>query len=69
VEEREDGMTIHGGRSLQGGAVKSYGDHRIAMSLAIAGLVSEAGVEIDDAACVDISFPSFFALLAEICLH
>ena len=69
VEECEDGMTIYGGNSLRGGAVKSYGDHRIAMALAIAGLVSEQGVEIDDAGCVDISFPSFFDLLAEICLH
>jgi 3-phosphoshikimate 1-carboxyvinyltransferase len=68
VEERADGMTIHGGR-FRGGAVKSYADHRIAMSLAIAGLVSAHGVEIDDAQCVDISFPSFFDLLAEICLH
>ncbi|MGH7854843.1 MAG: 3-phosphoshikimate 1-carboxyvinyltransferase [Candidatus Binatia bacterium] len=69
VEEREDGMTIQGGNRLRSGAVKSYADHRIAMSFAIAGLVSKNGVEIDDAACVDISFPSFFALLAEICLH
>jgi len=69
VEERADGMTIRGGHRLQSGAVKSYGDHRIAMSFAIAGLVSENGVEIDDAACVDISFPSFFDLLAQICLH
>jgi 3-phosphoshikimate 1-carboxyvinyltransferase len=69
VEEREDGMTIHGGNRLQSGAVRSYADHRIAMAFAIAGLVSKNGVEIDDAACVDISFPSFFALLAEICLH
>ena len=69
VEEREDGMTIQGGNRLQGGAVKSYADHRIAMSFAIAGLVSEKGVDVDDAQCVDISFPSFFDLLAEICLH
>ena len=69
VEERPDGMTIEGGHRLRSGAVKSYADHRIAMSFAIAGLVSEDGIAIDDAACVDISFPSFFALLAEICLH
>jgi 3-phosphoshikimate 1-carboxyvinyltransferase len=69
VEERPDGMTIQGGNRLRSGAVKSYADHRIAMSFAIAGLVSENGVEIDDAKCVDISFPSFFDLLAEICLH
>ena len=69
VEERDDGMTIQGGGRLRGGAVKSYADHRIAMSFAIAALASDGPVEIDDAACVDISFPSFFALLEEICLH
>lgn len=69
VEEREDGMTIEGGRGFRSGGVKSYADHRVAMAFAIAGLRSEGGVEIDDASCVDISFPSFFDLLAEICLH
>jgi 3-phosphoshikimate 1-carboxyvinyltransferase len=69
VEEREDGMTIEGGKPLRGGNVKSYGDHRVAMALAIAGLASEGGIEIDDADCVAISFPSFFELLDEICLH
>jgi 3-phosphoshikimate 1-carboxyvinyltransferase len=70
VEEREDGMTIGGGRPLQGGVrVKSYGDHRVAMALAVAGLASEGGIAIDDADCVDISFPSFFELLDKICLH
>jgi 3-phosphoshikimate 1-carboxyvinyltransferase len=69
VEEREDGMTIHGGGRLKGGAVRSFADHRIAMSFAIAALVSEAGVEIDDAGCADISFPTFFALLEKICLQ
>ena len=69
VEAREDGMTIAGGKPLRGGRVKSYADHRVAMSFAIAGLVSADGVEIDDAICADISFPAFFDLLAEICLH
>jgi 3-phosphoshikimate 1-carboxyvinyltransferase len=69
VEEREDGMTIEGGKRLRGGSVKSYGDHRVAMALAIAGLASEGGVEIDDADCVAISFPSFFELLDKIRLH
>jgi len=68
VEAREDGMTIRGGK-LKGGAVESCGDHRIAMSFAIAALASAEGVAIDDAACVDISFPSFFDLLGKICLH
>jgi len=68
VEEREDGMTIHGRETLQGNKVRSFGDHRIAMSLAIAGLRADGGVEIDDAQCVDISFPAFFDLLDRICL-
>jgi 3-phosphoshikimate 1-carboxyvinyltransferase len=69
IDEREDGMTIHGGGRIKGGAVRSFADHRIAMSFAIAALVSEAAVEIDDAACADISFPTFFELLEKICLQ
>lgn len=68
VEEREDGMKIEGRKGLQGAPVKSYGDHRVAMALSVAGLSSEGGVEVDDASCVDISFPGFFDLLAEICI-
>jgi len=69
VEEREDSMSIQGGMRFEGGEIRSYGDHRIAMAFAIAGLCSEVGITIDDAACVDISFPSFFDLLRKICLH
>jgi 3-phosphoshikimate 1-carboxyvinyltransferase len=69
VEEREDGMTILGGCRLKGGAIRSHGDHRVAMSFAIAALCSDGGVALDDADCVDISFPSFFDLLGKICLH
>lgn len=69
VDEREDGMAIHGAPVLKGGAVRSFADHRIAMSFAIAGLVSRDGVAIDDARCADISFPTFFELLEQICLH
>jgi 3-phosphoshikimate 1-carboxyvinyltransferase len=69
IDERDDGMTIHGGQRLKGGAVRSFADHRIAMAFAIAGLVSEGAVEIDDARCADISFPTFFDLLEKICLH
>jgi len=68
VDEREDGMTIYGAQNLRGGRVRSFGDHRIAMSMAIAGLSCADGVEIDDARCVDISFPSFFELLETISL-
>ena len=63
AEEREDGMKIEGRSRLQGAQLSSYGDHRVAMALAVAGLSSDGGVEIDDSACVDISFPGFFDLL------
>ena len=69
VEERADGMTIQGASRFKAGAVKSYADHRVAMAFAIAGLCTDGGVAIDDAACVDISFPKFFDLLGKICLH
>jgi len=63
VEEREDGMRIEGRGRLHGSRVDSYDDHRVAMALAIAGLSADGGVEIDDCACADISFPGFFELL------
>jgi 3-phosphoshikimate 1-carboxyvinyltransferase len=64
VDEAPDGATIHGGR-LQGGAVDSRGDHRIAMSFAVAGLVAAAPVRIGDCANVATSFPDFGALAAQ----
>jgi 3-phosphoshikimate 1-carboxyvinyltransferase len=62
-------MIIQGGQRFKAGAIKSYADHRVAMSFAIAGLCSDGGVEIDDVGCIDISFPGFFDLLGKICLH
>ncbi len=63
IEETDDGMRIKGGRTLSGGQTESYNDHRIAMAMAIAGLVSEEGVYIDDPGCADISFPGFFSIV------
>ncbi len=70
VEEHEDGLTIHGtgGEPLRGTSnarVKSLLDHRIAMSMAVAGLVSTGGVEVDDISPINTSFPTFMGLLAE----
>jgi 3-phosphoshikimate 1-carboxyvinyltransferase len=67
IEEKEDGMTIRGGRPLEAASVKTYGDHRVAMSLAIAGLSTRGGIQMDDVACVDTSFPGFFELLHRVC--
>lgn len=69
VEERPDGMVIPGRSSLPGGCftggrVESHGDHRLAMSLAVAGLLAAAPVTISGAECVEVSFPGFFEQLA-----
>lgn len=69
VEEREDGIVITGtgGSPLpgtpEGAAAFTHLDHRIAMSMAVAGLASQAGVEIDDTAPIGTSFPNFIALM------
>jgi len=63
VEEFEDGLTASCDGPIEGGTVQSFGDHRIAMAFAVAGLVSRSGVTVEDASCVDISFPGFFELL------
>lgn len=65
VEEREDGLVIHGGAKLQQATAFSYDDHRIAMSLAILGTMG-AGVEIENPQCVNISYPEFYQTLEEI---
>ncbi len=67
VEESEEGMKIWGRERLHGARLKSFGDHRVAMALAVAGLSSEGGVEIEDSACADTSFPEFFNLLESLC--
>jgi 3-phosphoshikimate 1-carboxyvinyltransferase len=67
VEERPDGFLIVGGRPLRGAVVDSRGDHRIAMALAVTALAAEGETRIEDAACVDVSFPEFFALLERGC--
>ena len=66
VEERADGLVIEGsaGEPLPGnGPIATHLDHRIAMSMAIAGLASRDGVEVDDTRPIATSFPAFEALL------
>lgn len=70
VEEHADGLTIHGtgGEPLRGSGnarVQSLLDHRIAMSMAVAGLASTGGVEVDDISPINTSFPTFMRLIAE----
>ena len=62
VEATEDGMIIHGDRALSPAVCRTYDDHRMAMSLAVAGAAGE-GVTLDAPACINISYPSFFETL------
>jgi len=67
VEERQDSLTIHGEKSdLQGATVDGRRDHRIIMSLAVAGLVAEGETTITGANHVDVSFPGFFDVLSKL---
>lgn len=66
VEELEDGLIIHGITPLKGAKVQSYNDHRIAMSLAIAGLIAEGTTEIEGAEYIATSFPSFPQLIEQL---
>ncbi|WP_207646637.1 3-phosphoshikimate 1-carboxyvinyltransferase [Tindallia magadiensis] len=55
----EDGMIIDGPQTITGGSTDSHGDHRIAMAMAVAGLLSEEPVTIDNHHCMAVSFPGF----------
>ena len=61
VDEVPDGMTVRGpARIRPTGPLKSYGDHRIAMSMAVAGLHAEAPLDIQDTGCILTSYPTFW---------
>ena len=59
VSEFEDGMEIDGGRPLKAASLDSFGDHRIAMAFAIAGLFAEGETVIRNIECIDTSYPGF----------
>ncbi len=63
VDERDDGMAITGGSQLRGAKLDSFGDHRIAMAFAVAGLFAEGETTIDNVECVQTSYPNFAATL------
>jgi len=60
ADETEDGLVLHGAAAFSGGEVQSYGDHRIAMSAAIAAMVCSEPVVIHGAEAVNKSYPGFF---------
>ncbi|RJP60207.1 MAG: 3-phosphoshikimate 1-carboxyvinyltransferase [Candidatus Auribacter fodinae] len=66
VEEQSDGMTIGGNSELAGAEVDSYGDHRIAMSMAVAGLFVRNGrITVKDVKNINTSFPNFQPLFQQ----
>ena len=66
VEEFPDGMSITGTKRLKGANLPSFGDHRIAMAFAIAGLFASGTTVIEDTACVETSYPGFAETLLKI---
>lgn len=64
ADEHQDGFTVWGGEP-HGAAVTTYGDHRMAMSLALVGLRVD-GIELDDPGCVSKTFPEYFEVLEEL---
>jgi 3-phosphoshikimate 1-carboxyvinyltransferase len=64
VQELPDGLIVRGPGQLSGGEVDSFGDHRIAMAFAVAGLVASERVVVKGWSCVDTSFPGFLDVLA-----
>ncbi len=63
VEERPDGLVLHGGRPLRGASVRAHDDHRIAMALAVAALTATGETEIEGAESASVSFPEFYSYL------
>ena len=59
VEELDDGLRILGPAKLKGARINSFGDHRIAMAMAIAGLIADGETVIENTDCIETSFPGF----------
>ena len=66
ITETEDGMAIEGGSRLSGAPVQSHGDHRIAMTMAIAGLVAGGETLIEESEAADVSYPAFWDTLEDL---
>lgn len=60
ITETDDGMIINGGKAVHGADFKTYGDHRMAMSLTVLAQLADGESSIDDPDCACVSYPSFF---------
>ena len=66
IEARPDGFAVRGPTPLEGSAVHSHGDHRLAMALLVAGLVARGETVVEDTSCIADSFPGFASTLASL---
>ena len=66
VEVEGDDVAVEGNGALEGAAVASHGDHRVAMALAVAALSARGGIRLEGEECVGVSFPGFFESLEKI---
>jgi 3-phosphoshikimate 1-carboxyvinyltransferase len=60
ITATEDGWIIRGPRPLEGARVQSHADHRVAMAMAVAGMIADGDTDVEGADCVEISYPGFF---------
>ena len=65
LEERPDGMLVYGRQQLEGATVQSSGDHRLAMTLGVAGVLAHGTTNIEGAEAVDVSYPGFWRALEQ----
>ena len=63
IEELEDGMIIKGKSKLNGGKIKTFKDHRIAMAFSTLNLISAEKIKLDNEDCINVSFPGYFDLI------
>lgn len=67
ITETADGMIIHGGKTVHGADFKTYGDHRMAMSLTVLAQLADGDSTLDDSNCVTVSYPEFFEHFKSLC--
>ncbi|HEX6134856.1 MAG TPA: 3-phosphoshikimate 1-carboxyvinyltransferase [Longimicrobiales bacterium] len=66
VEERPDGLVVHGSSQPLAGTIRTEGDHRIAMAFGVLGAAAGTHIEIDERDVVDVSFPGFWEVLGQV---
>ena len=66
ADELPDGLRVRGGTKSLGGAVRTHGDHRLAMAFGVLGALSGNAITVDDPDCVSVSYPGFWSDLERV---